>query len=40
MKKVFSKIRDIWAAKDIRSKLLFTAFILLLYRLGSAIPVP
>ena len=40
MKKVFSKIRDIWAAKDIRSKLIFTAFILLLYRLGSAIPVP
>jgi preprotein translocase subunit SecY len=40
MKKVFSKIRDIWAARDIRSKLLFTAFILLLYRLGSAIPVP
>ena len=40
MKKVFSKLRDIWAAKDIRSKLLFTGFILLLYRLGSAIPVP
>ncbi len=40
MKKVFGKIRDIWMAKDIRSKLLFTAFILLLYRLGSAIPVP
>lgn len=40
MKKVLGKIRDIWAAKDIRSKLLFTGFILLLYRLGSAIPVP
>ena len=40
MNKVFSKIRDIWAAKDIRVKLIFTAFILLLYRLGSAIPVP
>ena len=40
MNKVFSKLRDIWAAKDIRSKLLFTGFILLLYRLGSAIPVP
>lgn len=40
MKKVFGKIRDIWSAKDIRSKLLFTAFILLVYRLGSAIPVP
>ena len=40
MRQVFSKIRDIWAAKDIRSKLIFTAFILLLYRLGSAIPVP
>ena len=40
MGKVLSKIRDIWAAKDIRSKLLFTALILLIYRLGAAIPVP
>ena len=40
MKKIFGKFRDIWAAKDIRSKMLFTGFILLLYRLGSAIPVP
>ncbi len=40
MGKVISKIRDIWAAKDIRVKLLFTALILLIYRLGAAIPVP
>ena len=40
MKKVFGKIRDIWSAVDIRKKLLFTAFILLIYRLGCAIPVP
>ncbi len=40
MGKVISKLRDIWAAKDIRLKLLFTAFILLIYRLGAQIPVP
>ena len=40
MGRVISKIRDIWAAKDIRIKLLFTALILLIYRLGAAIPVP
>lgn len=40
MKNVIAKIRDIWAAKEIRAKLIFTAFILLIYRLGAAIPVP
>ena len=40
MKRFFGKIRDVWAAKDIRVKILFTAFILILYRLGTAIPVP
>ncbi len=40
MKRFFGKIRDVWAAKDIRMKILFTAFILILYRLGTAIPVP
>ncbi len=40
MRKFFGKIRNVWAAKDIRVKILFTAFILILYRLGTAIPVP
>ncbi len=40
MRKFFGKIRDVWAARDIRMKILFTAFILILYRLGTAIPVP
>ncbi|MBE6618520.1 MAG: preprotein translocase subunit SecY [Ruminococcaceae bacterium] len=33
-------MRNVWAAKDIRVKILFTMFILVLYRLGTAIPVP
>ena len=40
MKAVFERIRNIWAVVDIRKKILFTALILLIYRLGCAIPVP
>ncbi len=40
MKEALQKIRNIWAAVDIRKKILFTALILLIYRLGCAIPVP
>ena len=40
MKTAISKIRDIWNAKEIRNKILFTVMILLIYQLGSAIPVP
>ena len=40
MRNFFGKIRDVWAARDIRVKILFTAAILILYRLGTAIPVP
>ena len=40
MRNFFGKIRDVWAAKDLRVKILFTIAILLLYRLGTAIPVP
>lgn len=40
MKAAFQKIRNIWAAVDIRKKILFTALILLIYRLGCAVPVP
>jgi len=40
VRKFFGEIRNVWAAKDIRVKILFTMFILVLYRLGTAIPVP
>ena len=40
MKKILSTIANVWSVKDIRKKLLYTAFILILYRLGAQIPVP
>lgn len=40
MKSAIQKIRNIWAAVDIRKKIIFTALILLIYRFGCAIPVP
>ncbi len=33
-------IRSAWKIEDLRKKMLFTLFILLLYRLGNAVPVP
>ncbi|MBE6728657.1 MAG: preprotein translocase subunit SecY [Ruminococcaceae bacterium] len=33
-------IRNAWAVKDIRRKILFTVFILIVFRIGSVIPVP
>ena len=33
-------MRNAWKVADLRKKILFTFFILLIYRLGSAIPVP
>ncbi len=33
-------LRNAWKVEDIRKKMLFTLFILLLYRLGNAVPVP
>ncbi len=33
-------IRNAWKVPEIRKKILFTAFIIFIYRLGSAIPVP
>ena len=33
-------IRDAWKIDDLRKKMLFTLFVVLLYRLGDAIPVP
>ncbi len=40
MKKIFTTIANVFSVKDIRKKLLYTAFILVLYRLGAQIPVP
>jgi len=37
---VFATIRNAWKIAELRKKLLFTLFILLLFRLGSQIPLP
>jgi len=37
---LFNVFRNAWKIEDLRKKILFTAFIILLFRLGSAIPVP
>ncbi len=37
---LFATLRNAWRIKDIRRKLLFTLAMLLVYRLGSFIPVP
>ena len=33
-------LRNAWKIPELRKKLLFTLFILLIYRLGNAVPVP
>ncbi len=37
---MFKTLRDAWNVPDLRKKILFTLFIIILYRLGSVIPVP
>ena len=37
---MFETIKNAWKIADLKKKLLFTLFILVLYRVGSAIPVP
>ena len=37
---MFATIRNAWQVPELRKKLLFTLFILLIYRLGNAVPVP
>lgn len=37
---MFATLRNAWKIEDIRKRILFTLFILLLFRIGSAIPVP
>lgn len=33
-------LKNAWAVKDLRRKILFTLFIILVFRIGSVIPVP
>ena len=37
---MFSTLRNAWKIAELRKKLMFTMLILLVYRLGNAIPVP
>jgi len=37
---MFTVIRNAWKIADLRKKMLFTLFIILVFRIGSAIPVP
>ncbi len=37
---MFTTIRNAWKIKELRNKILFTLFVLLLYRVGNVIPVP
>ena len=37
---MFATIRNAWKIEELRKKIIFTLFILLVFRLGSAIPVP
>ena len=37
---MFQTFRNAWKIEELRKKILFTLLILLLYRLGNAVPVP
>lgn len=37
---MFETLRNAWKLQDLRKKILFTLFIILIFRIGSAIPVP
>ncbi len=37
---MFKTLRNAWAIKEIRNKIFFTIFILLIFRVGSVLPVP
>ena len=37
---MFETLRNAWKVKEIRNKILFTIFIILIFRIGSVIPVP
>ena len=37
---MFKTFANAWRIEDIRKKILFTLFIVLMYRVGNAVPVP
>ena len=37
---MFQTLKNAWKTQELKTKLLFTLLIVILYRLGSAIPVP
>ena len=37
---MFTTLRNAWKIPELRKKILFTLFILLIFRLGNAVPVP
>ena len=37
---MFATLRNAWKIPELRKKILFTLFILLIFRLGNAVPVP
>ena len=37
---MFKTLRNAWKITDLRQKILFSAFIILLYRVGTAVPIP
>ena len=37
---MFETIRNAWKIADLKKKLVFTAIVLILYRIGTAIPIP
>jgi len=38
--KFFQTLRNVWSVAELRKKILYTLFIIILYRIGNAIPVP
>jgi len=37
---MFKTLKNIWRVEDLRKRILFTLFILIIYRIGSFVPVP
>ena len=37
---MFTTLRNAWKIPELRKKILFTLFVLLIYRLGACVPVP
>ena len=37
---MFTTLRNAWKIPELRKKILFTLFVLMIYRLGACVPVP